>query len=164
MGKMEGIIRIEMVRLAKREVNRVSVPLKREVRSLKKTASQFRKTIQELKQFADHQQKQLEQKKAQLSATPEEIKRARFSPRLIRAIRKRLDLSQRQLATLSGVTVGAVHQWEMGKFAPKDEKKGILVALRKLGRREARRLLSLKTIQLSPKRSKRRRSRRKRRK
>jgi len=161
MGKMEGIFKIEMVRLAKREVNRVSVPLKREVRSLKRTVSEFRKTIQELKQFANRQRKQLEQKEAQLSATPEEIKRARFSPRLIRAIRKRLDLSQRQLAMLSGVTIGAVHQWEMGKFAPKDEKKGVLVALRKLGRREARRLLSSKTVQASPKRPKRKGSRRK---
>jgi DNA-binding transcriptional regulator YiaG len=106
----------------------------------------------------------LEQKEAQLSATPEEIKKARFSPRLIRTIRKRLDISQRELAMLSGVTIGAVHQWEMGKFVPKDEKKGVLVALRKLGRREARRLVSSKTVQSSPKRPKRRGSRRKNRK
>ena len=161
MGKMEGIFRTEVVRLARREVNKVTGSLRRDLRSLKRTASEFRKTILELKQFAGRQLKQLEQKEAQLSATPEEIKRARFSPRLIRAIRKRLDISQRQLATLSGVTVGAVHQWEMGKFAPKDEKKGVLVALRKLGRREARRLLSSKTVQSSPKRPKRKGSRRK---
>ena len=161
MGKMEGVFRNEVVRLARREVNKVTGSLRRDVRSLKRTASEFRRTILELKRFAGRQLKQLEQKEAQLSATPEEIKKARFSPRLIRAIRKRLDLSQRELAMLSGVTVGAVHQWETGKFVPKDEKKGVLVALRKLGRREARRFVSSKTVQSSPKQPKRKASRRK---
>ena len=161
MGKVEGVLRHEVVRLAKREVNKVSVPLRRDVRSLKRTVSQLRKTIFVLKQFTDRQLKGLEHKEAQLAAPPEEIKHSRFSPRLIRALRKRLDLSQRELAILSGVTVGAVYQWEMGKFVPKDEKKGVLVALRKLGRREARRLLSSKTVQSSPKRPRRRGSRRK---
>jgi DNA-binding transcriptional regulator YiaG len=164
MGKMEGVFKTEMVRLAKREVNRVALPLRRDVRSLKRTASEFRKTILGLKQFADRQRKQLEQKEAQLTTIPEEIKKARFSPRLIKTLRKRLGLSQRELATLSGVTVGAVHQWETGKFVPKDEKKGVFVALRKLGRREARRLLSSKTVHSSSKRPKRRASRRKNRK
>ena len=48
------------------------------------------------------------------------------------------------MAKLAGVTVGAVFQWEKGKFEPKDEKKKILVGLRKLGRREARNLLEEK--------------------
>jgi hypothetical protein len=65
------------------------------------------------------------------------------------------------LAILSGVTVGAVYQWETGKFVPKDEKKAVLVSLRKLGRREVKRLLSSKTVQSSPKRPKRRSTRRK---
>ena len=36
------------------------------------------------------------------------------------------------------VSCGAVYQWETGKFVPKGEKKAVLVALWKLGRREAR--------------------------
>ena len=161
MGKLEQFFRSEMVRLSKREMNRVWVPVKRDIRSLKKTVSQLRKTVLALEQFADRQRKQLEQQEAQLTAPPDTVKKSRFSPRLIRALRKRLGLSQRELAILSGVTVGAVHQWETGKFVPKDEKKGILVALRKLGRREARRLLSSKIVQSPPKRPKRRATRKK---
>jgi excisionase family DNA binding protein len=149
MGKMEGVSMSEVVRLARREVNRVALPLRRDVRSLKRMVSEFRKTILELKQFADRQRKQLEQKEAQLTVTPDAVKKSRFSPRIIRALRKRLGLSQRELATLSGVTEGAVYQWETGKFVPKDEKKGLLVALRKLGRRGARELLSSKTPPLT---------------
>jgi DNA-binding transcriptional regulator YiaG len=142
-------------------MNRVWVPVKRDIRSLKKTVSQLRKTVLALEQFADRQRKQLAQEEAQLTALPDTVKKSRFSPRLIRALRKRLGLSQRELAILSGVTVGAVHQWETGKFIPKEEKKGVLVALRKLGRREARRLLSSKTVAPSPKRPKRRATRKK---
>jgi len=161
MGKLEQFFRSEMVRLSKREMNRVWVPVKRDVRSLKRTVSQLRKTVLALEQFADRQRKQLAQEEAQLTALPDTVKKSRFSPRLIRALRKRLGLSQRELAILSGVTVGAVHQWETGKFIPKEEKKGVLVALRKLGRREARRLLSSKTVAPSPKRPKRRAIRKK---
>jgi len=161
MGKMEGVFKSEVLRLSKREMNKVWVPLRRDVRSLKRTVSELRKTVLALEQFADRQRKQLGQEESQLTVAPEEIKKVRFSPRLIQALRKRLGLSQRELATLSGVTVGAVHQWETGKFIPKDEKKSVLVALRKLGRREARRLLSSKTVQSSPKRPKRKASRKK---
>ena len=161
MGKVEEAFRTEMIRLSKREMNRVWVPVRRDIRWLKKTVSQLRKTTLVLERFADRQRKQLEQKEAQLTSAPEEIKKARFSPRLIKAIRKRLGLSQRELAILSGVTLGAVHQWETGKFVPKDEKKGVLVALRKLGRREARRLLSSKIVQAPSKRPKRRATRKK---
>ena len=161
MGKLEQFFRSEMVRLSKREMNRVWVPVKRDVRSLKRTVSQLRRAVLALEQFADRQRKQLAQEEAQLTALPDTVKKSRFSPRLIRALRKRLGLSQRELAILSGVTVGAVHQWETGKFIPKEEKKGVLVALRKLGRREARRLLSSKTVAPSPKRPKRRATRKK---
>ena len=161
MGKLEQFFRSEMVRLSKREMNRVWVPVKRDVRSLKRTVSQLRRAVLALEQFADRQRKQLAQEEAQLTAPPDTVKKSRFSPRLIRALRKRLGLSQRELAILSGVTVGAVHQWETGKFIPKEEKKGVLVALRKLGRREARRLLSSKTVAPSPKRPKRRAIRKK---
>jgi hypothetical protein len=45
---------------------------------------------------------------------------------------------------LSRVTIGAVQQWESGKFRPKQEKRGAIVALRKMGSREVRKLLERK--------------------
>ena len=65
-------------------------------------------------------------------------------PGLIRSLRRHLGISQKELAVLAGVSVGAVHLWETGKFRPKEEKKRVLVALRKLGRREVRKLLEEK--------------------
>ena len=126
MGKLEANIKSEIVRLAKREIRSTLVPLGRDVRLLKSTVSQARKAILVLERLAAQQQKELEKKKIPLEATPEEVKKSRFSPRLIRSLRKHLGISQKELAILAGVTIGAAHLWEKGKFEPKDEKKRVV--------------------------------------
>ena len=141
MGKLEGMIKSEIVRLAKREMRKISVPLGRDVWSLKSTVSQLRKAVLVLERFSAQRQKELGKERIPLEATPEEVKISRFSPRLIRSLRKHLGITQKELALLAGVTVGAVHQWESGMFKPGDKKKGVLVAIRKLGRREVRKLV-----------------------
>ena len=144
MGILETTIKSEIVRLAKRELKRVTVPLRRDVRSLKMTVSQLRKTLSGLERLAARRGSELLGEKAKLAASPEELEKARFSPRLILALRKRLGITQKDLATLAGVTVGAIFQWEKGMFDPRDDKKAVLVALRKLGRRQVKMLLEEK--------------------
>lgn len=140
MGKVEAIIKAEIVRLAKREMRKVTSPLKRDVWALKNVVSQLRKAVLNLERFTALQRKEREGKPP-LQAAPEEVETSRLSPRLIQSLRKRLGLSQRNFARLAGVTPLAVYQWENGVFKPKKEKRSILVALRKLGRRDARKLL-----------------------
>ena len=141
MGKLEGTIKSEIVRLGKKEIRKTLIPLRRDVRLLKATVSQLRKAVLLLERLAAQQQKELEKRKIPLGATPEEVKKSRFSPRLVRSLRKKLGISQKELAILAGVTIGAAHLWEKGKFRPKDEKKAVMVGLRKLGRRDVRKLL-----------------------
>lgn len=145
MGKMESIIKSEIHRLAKREIHMALPPLAQEIRLLKKKISQLQKIVLLLERSTAHQQKISGIREKTLEASPEEIKTSRFSPQLIRSLRRHLGLSQKELAILVGVSVGAAHLWETGKFRPKDEKKRRLAALRKLGRREVRRLLEDKT-------------------
>ncbi len=144
MGKLEGTIKSEIERLAKRELHKVSVPLKREIRLLKISVSKLRKTVSSLERFATERQKELAKRQIRLEATPEEVKKSRLSPHLIKSLRKHLGITQKELAILVGVTIGAAHKWEMGKFSPKVEKKAALVALRKLGRGEVKKLLEEK--------------------
>ena len=150
MGKLETIVRSEIIRLAKRELNKIGVPLRRDVRSMRSVLSQLRKSVSMLERQASRQKSDWAGGKAILEATPEEIGSTRFSPRLIRSLRKRLGISQKDLAVLIGVTVGAIFQWEKGVFDPRDEKKARLVALRKLGRREVRKLLEEKASKEAP--------------
>jgi len=139
MGKLESMIRDEILRLARREMRKSFVPLRRDVRSMKGIVSQLRKSVLNLERFKSQEEKQLAQK-AVPEVAPEEVKKARFSPRLIRSLRKKLRITQKELAVLAGVSVGAVHQWEGGKSEPRAVKKARLVALRSLARREVRKL------------------------
>jgi len=147
MGKVEGIIKSEIVRLAKKEVRKVSRPLGRDLRSLKSVVSQLCGTVLGLQRITTRQQKELQKGKAVLEAPPEEVKESRFSPRLIRSLRRHLGITQKELAVLTGVTVGAVHLWESGQFRPSMKKKAMMVALRKLGRREVKKLVEGKGTQ-----------------
>jgi DNA-binding transcriptional regulator YiaG len=152
MGKLEGIIKDETIRLAKREMRMKFVPLRRDVRSLKITASQLRKSVLSLQRFVSQQEKQMGPKSLP-EVTPEDLKKARFSPRLIKSLRKHLGVSQKEMAKLAGVTVGSVFLWEKGKVDPTDKKKKILVGLRKLGRREVKQLLVEKGEDAPPKKN-----------
>jgi DNA-binding transcriptional regulator YiaG len=160
MGKLEGMIKSEIVRLAKREIRKIARPLSRDVRSMRSTVSQLRKTVLALQRLTARQESESRKEKVLLEAAPEEVKKSRFSPRLIHTLRKRLGITQKEMATLTGVTVGAIYQWEQGMFEPRGQKKGMLVALRKLGRREVRKLLEERRSAIAKKKVRRPKSKR----
>jgi DNA-binding transcriptional regulator YiaG len=72
----------------------------------------------------------------------EEARAARLSPGLIRKLRLRLALSQASVARLVRVSPAAVVQWEQGRATPTGKNRAALVGLRRLGRRQAKRLLA----------------------
>jgi len=132
MGKLEGTIKSEIVRLAKREMRKTLVPLGRDARLLKGTVSQLRKTVLALERLAARQQKELKKREMPLEATPEEVKESRLSPRLVRSLRKKLGISQKELAILTSVSVGAVHLWEIGQFKTSMKKKAVTILTQNL--------------------------------
>ena len=149
MAKIEGAIKAEIVRLAKREMRSAFLPMKREVRQMRIRLSGLSKAITSLNRLTKglgH-----EKSKPKLEASPEEVKTSRLTPERIRGLRKKLGLSQREMGILSGASLGAVLSWERGKFKPRGDKKAALVALRKLGKRQVKELLQEKTAFASEK-------------
>jgi len=142
MAKIEGVIKSEIMRLAKREVRSVFRPLKREVRQMSLKLSVLSKGFASLNRMA--KELHLEEAKPKLEATTEEVKASRLSPERISSLRRKLGISQREMGILTGASLGAVLSWEKGKFRPRGEKKGALVALRKLKKREVKKLLAQK--------------------
>lgn len=143
MAKIESIIKAEIQRLAKREIRSKFLPLRREVWGMKLKLSNLLKGFNILNRWA----KEISKAKStefKLEASPDEVKASRFSSKRIRGLRKKLGVSQRELGILIGVTTGAVAMWEKGKFRPKVDKKAALVALRKLGKRDVKKLLDEK--------------------
>jgi DNA-binding transcriptional regulator YiaG len=144
MGKVESTIKSEIVRLAKREVRSTFFPLRREVYSLRIKLSSLIKNFVTLDRIAKETLQEQAKKKMELQASPEEVKISRLTPSRIRLLRNKLGISQRDLGILLGVSIGAVAMWEKGKFAPSAKKKAALIALRKLGKRDARKFLGEK--------------------
>jgi len=142
MGKMEGTIKSEILRLAKREVRAAFLPLRREVWAMRLKLSGLSKGFAILNRQA--KELRLEEAKPKLEASPEEVKTSRLTPERIRNLRKKKGISQRELGILTGATTGAVLSWEKGKFKPKGDKKAALVALRKLSKRDLKKMLAEK--------------------
>ena len=82
-----------------------------------------------------------------MEGSPEEVKASRLTPERIAGLRKKLGISQRELGILTGASLGAVASWEKGKFRPKGEKKAALVALRKIRKRDVRKMLAEKPVE-----------------
>jgi len=143
MGKMEGTIKSEILRLAKREVRAAFLPLRREVWAMKLKLSALSKGFATLNRQA--KELRLEEAKPKLEASPEEVKASRLTPERIRNLRMKKGISQRELGILTGATTGAVLLWEKGKFKPTRDKKAALVALRKVTKRDVKKMLAEKT-------------------
>jgi DNA-binding transcriptional regulator YiaG len=146
MAKIESVIKAEIMRVAKREVRAVFRPLKRDVWQMRAKLSGLSKGIGSLNRMA--KEVHLDEAKPKLEATPEEVKASRLSPERISSLRRKLGISQRELGILIGASIGAILSWEKGKFRPKGEKKAALVALRKLKKREVKKLLAGKAEEL----------------
>jgi DNA-binding transcriptional regulator YiaG len=144
MGKMEGAIKFDILRLAKREVRAAFLPLRREVWAMRLKLSGLSKRVAILNRQAKGLR--LEEAKPKLEASPEEVKTSRLTPERIRNLRKKKGISQRELAMITGVTTGAVLSWEKGKFKPNEDKKATLVALRKLNKRDLKKILAEKLV------------------
>jgi DNA-binding transcriptional regulator YiaG len=98
-----------------------------------------------LNRLAKEHLREGEKKELKLDATPEELKASRLTPDRIRGLRKKLGISMRELGILTESTVGSVLSWEKGTFKPRGDKKVALVALRKMRKRDVKKVLAEKT-------------------
>jgi DNA-binding transcriptional regulator YiaG len=143
LGKIESTIKSEIQRLAKHEVKTFFRPLRKEVWGMRLKLSNLLKGFVPLNRLA----KEVSESKAKepkLAASPEEVKASRFTPERIRHLREKLGISQRELGVLIGASTGAVLSWEKGKFKAQGEKKAALVALRKVKKRDVKKMLAMK--------------------
>jgi DNA-binding XRE family transcriptional regulator len=74
---------------------------------------------------------------------PQEAKGVRFSARSVKAQRARLGLSAKDFGRLVGVSALTVYSWESGKSRPRKKQLAGLAAVRRLGKREARKRLEM---------------------
>lgn len=146
MGKMEEVLKAEILRLTKKQFRTTVYPLAKDVRELKRTVGRLEKLIGRLEGAARDRTTIEKSGRPTFQVTQKEVKVARISSRAIKNIRKKFGISQEKLAALLNVSPGAVAFWEQGRAKPRGDNKAALVGLRKLGRRDVKRLLMEKGL------------------
>jgi DNA-binding transcriptional regulator YiaG len=141
MGKVETVLKAEIARLSRRETRRLMTKHVEELRRLRRRVAELSQEVRALKAARAEEQVKTKIRTAAETVAGAEVTTVRMSPRLIRSLRKRLGISQAELAKLVGVSTVAVGQWESGRSRPRSESKARIAALRSVGRREVRRLL-----------------------
>ncbi len=142
MSTLVSALKHEITRLARKEVAAGT-----EV--LRKASAQYRRDIASLKRQTNALSKQVEylerQEKKRLSkrvpVTSAEGKR--FSQRGLATHRKIVGLSGADYARLVGVSAQTIYSWEQGQSKPRVQQLAALLAVRDLGKREARKRLRL---------------------
>ena len=144
MPNLAAVLKTEIARLARRSMRPIYAPIKKDVAALKRALAKQKRLVARL---ARDNARLVADLNARLAAPPaasaDEIKHARLNPRIIKSQRARLGLSRAAFAKLVGVSGGAVVGWEGGRSKPRAAATAALIAVRKIGRREARRRLAV---------------------
>jgi DNA-binding transcriptional regulator YiaG len=137
MPNIGSVLKSEISRVSRKEV-------RGETQALKKSVSQYRAQIADLKrrmQALEQQVKRLGKVTTRIApqaageAEPES--HLRFSAKGLAAQRKRLGLSAAAVAKLLGVSALSVYKWESGKTRPRAKQIEAIATLRGMGKREA---------------------------
>ncbi|GAC1531375.1 MAG: hypothetical protein NVS2B4_10710 [Ramlibacter sp.] len=139
MPNIGSVLKSEIQRVARKE-------LRAETQQLKKTVTQYRGQIAQLKrrlQALEQQVRRQAKGGGRAGATPagsvddEGGPALRFSAKGLATQRKRLGLSAAAVAKILGVSALSVYKWESGKTRPRARQLEAIASLRKMGKREA---------------------------
>ena len=133
MPNLNPILKEEIVRLAKREINQQVKALKSQLVEMRKTAREQRRRIEQLeKELAGKADKE----RVIAPRTVNEDDDVRVPRGSVRKHRERLGLSQREMAQLLDVSALTVSNWETERTSPSGKNKLGFAELRKMGVRE----------------------------
>ncbi len=141
MPNIATILKAEISRVARKDVRAETLPLK-------KASAQYRSDIAALKRRVLALEKQLNRLarsgKAPAPPAPEDTFRGelRFSAKDLVAQRHRLGLTGTAFARLLNVSAKSIYNWEGGKARPPASRLPAIASLRKMGKREAAKLLA----------------------
>jgi len=134
MPNIASLLKVEITRLARKE-------LRAEIEPLKKALTGYRSDIAVLKKQVRSQQaelKRLSKVARPIASTPKrEPSQIRFRPDGMKAHRQKLGLSAKAYGLLIGASALSVYQWEDGKVKPRANALPRIAAVRGLGKREA---------------------------
>ena len=135
MSNFNEVFKEEVFRLARKEIRRSMETLKKSNASLRSDVSQLRQRINDLEKQLNRAQK------PSVAKVKVEGPRLRYSAKGLISMRKRLGISQTDMATLLEVSQNTIHNWEAEKTSPRRSQLVRIAELRGKGKREVTKLL-----------------------
>lgn len=119
MANVMKVLKEEIARIARSEVNAALKPVRSITASQRKYIAELRRRIEALEKEKKQIVRKIAKTAAPLSEAPAETSRAWITSPGIRAMRKRLHLSQKAFSELAGVSLPTVCSWEAQKHGGK---------------------------------------------
>ena len=138
MPDIASVLKQEITRLARKEVAATARQQSKQIQSLKATTRNLRDQVATLEKTVSRLSREIASQ-PQAEAAPERA--IRISPKSIKSHRRRLGLSQVQMAKLLGVSSNSVTLWESGRASPRGKNRQAIAELRQMGARDAKVLL-----------------------
>ena len=144
MPDIAKVLKDEIKRLARKEVNAVTVDLRKATVAQKRMVAGLKRRLAQLERQAKQLAAQMAKRRSEEPVAPETAPKARISSRTIRFLRTKMRLSQAEFAKLVGVTTFAVYQWEhkTGRLRLRERTRTAVIAVRGFGAREAKNRLA----------------------
>jgi len=120
---LAGSFRTEFARLARKEVKAQVGPLSKELVQARKTISSQKREIAELRRELRSLERSVVSQVGTVAPVPivgsADLLPGRWRKDSVRSTRRRLELTQGELVTLLGVSLGSVKGWETGRTEPR---------------------------------------------
>jgi len=143
MANLLNLLSDKIRRLARREIRAQTKKARRLTAQHRRDLAALKRQVAALTRAVAFLEKQERRRVASPPPLPQDAKGVRFSARSVKAQRARLGLSAKDFGRLVGVTALTVYSWESGKSRPRKKQLAGLAAVRRLGKREARRRLEM---------------------
>ena len=142
MANLASLLNEQIRRLARRETRAQTQKTRRLTAQHRRDLAALKRQVASLARAIAFLEKQ-ERRRVASPPAPQDAKGVRFSARSVKAQRARLGLSAKYFGRLVGVSALTVYSWESGKSRPRKKQLAALAAVRRLGKREARKRLEM---------------------
>lgn len=139
MPSIASVLKDEITRLCKKE-------LRSQLDPVRSASARYRSDIADLKRRVVALERQNQKLHKQIPAPAEEStdedRKLRFVPKGLATLRRRLDITVEELATLLSVSPQSIYNWQTGKSVPRRAQLEKLASIRGIGKREAEVILA----------------------
>ena len=138
MPDVASVLKQEIKRLARKEIVATTQPQSKQIQSLKASIRNLRDQVATLEKTLSKWSRETSSASSPSQAEAASDGAIRISPKSIKSHRRRLNLSQAQMAKLLGVSAVSVAFWESGRTSPQGKNRQAIAQLRQMGVREAK--------------------------